>query len=62
MKVLDAAKIARWCFNRDKWLGYRGNGWRTDQRGWRKVILNTKMLCEKRRLTIEDFPDALCRR
>lgn len=55
MKVLDAAKIARWRFNRDSWRGYLGNGFRPDRRGWRKVIMNVKMLCEKRGLTLADF-------
>jgi hypothetical protein len=55
MRVLDAAKIARKRFNRSAWLGYLGNGWRTDRRGWRNLVRNTKLLCEKRGLTLEDF-------
>lgn len=56
MRVLDAIKIARRRFNRDSWLAYYGNGWRSDYAGWRKVIRNVKMLCEKHGLTLEDFP------
>lgn len=54
MSTLDAAKIARWRFDLDRL--------RPNRRQWRKVILNVKMLCEKRGLTIEDFADALRRR
>lgn len=55
MKMLDAIRIARWRFNRDSWRGYFGNRWRPDRAGWRKVIRNVKMLCEKRGLTLKDF-------
>jgi hypothetical protein len=46
-RVLDAIKIARHRFNRDRW---RGNS-----RGWRKVVRNVKMMCEKHGNTLKDF-------
>lgn len=52
MKILEAAKIARWRF------GYlmKRNNFIYGRIDWRKVVRNTKLLCEKNSRTIEDFP------